>query len=104
PIYLVRCLRTSTATTFTASLRRSLKRNFVVVRLGCGAGFRRRSRFTRTGFSSGFGAFSWSAARAGRTTAEQLHRFADHAQFTPLLPALFIVPRIQLETAFDKNR
>src|SRR5207248_5087871 len=88
----------------TASPTKNLKRNFVVVRLGCGAGFRRRSRFTRTRFSRAFGAFRCATACAGRTTAKQLHRFANHAQLAPLLSALFVVPGVQLETAFDKNR
>src|SRR5207237_4863989 len=88
----------------TAKLRVTLKRDFVVVRLGCGARFRRWSRFTRTRFLCAFGAFSCTTACAGRTAAEQLHRFADHAQLASLLPALFVVPCVQLETAFDKNR
>src|SRR5207248_3031810 len=88
----------------TASPTKNLKRNLVVVRLGWGAGFRWRSRFTRTRFSSCFGAFRRAPARAGRTTAKQLHGFANYAQLAPLLPALFVVPCVQLKTAFDKNR
>src|SRR5438876_9104167 len=83
---------------------KNLKRNFVVVGLGCGAGFWRRSRLAWPRFASPFGAFSCASAGAGRTAAKQLHRFADHAQFAPLLSALFVVPGVQLETAFDKNR
>src|SRR5207244_9473091 len=30
-------------------------------------------------------------------------RFANHAEFASLLPALFVVPCIQLEPAFDEN-
>src|SRR5438876_5428606 len=83
---------------------KNLKRNFVVVGLGCGAGFWRRSRLAWPRFASAFGTFSCASAGAGRTAAKQLHRFADHAQLAPLLSALFVVPGVQLETAFDKNR
>src|SRR5205814_304989 len=58
----------------------------------------------RTRFSAGFGAFRRATTRAGRTTAKQLHGFANYAQLAPLLPALFVVPCVQLKTAFDKNR
>src|SRR5207302_10582318 len=85
------------------SYLRNLKWNFVVVGLCRCPGFRWRSRFTRTRFSSTFGAFTRATACTGRT-AEQLHRFADHPQLAPLLCALFVVPSIQLETAFDENR
>src|SRR5205085_8888197 len=74
-----------------------LKRNFVVVRL---AGLRLWwwSCFCR----SRFAAFACGAC-AGRSTTEKLHRLTDHAQFAALLPALFIVPGVELETAFYEN-
>src|SRR2546430_15906504 len=78
------------------------KRNFVFVRFGAGSSFWWRSCFacwTR------FAAFTTAASSCpGRTATEQLHRFADHAQLASFLSALFIVPSVELETAFDKNR
>src|SRR5438270_13441797 len=41
--------------------------------------------------SRAFGAFRCATACAGRSTAKQLLRLADHVQFAPLLSAFFVV-------------
>ena len=33
-----------------------------------------------------------------------MHRFADYLELAALLARLFIVPRVELQTALDKNR
>src|SRR5207245_1046230 len=47
---------------------------------------------------------SFRSRSSAGTTTQQLHALAHHAKFGSFLPGLFIVPRIQLQTAFDEHR
>src|ERR1041385_4085953 len=62
---------------------------------GCG-------RFRRARLSIFIAALS-ATSSSRRTAAEQLHGFADHAQLAAFLTSLFVVPRVHLQPAFDKN-
>src|SRR6202011_3406201 len=47
---------------------------------------------------------TFTATRAWWAAAKKLHGFADHPQLASLLSTLFVVPRVELKTAFDENR
>ena len=38
------------------------------------------------------------------TTVEELNVFSDHAKFASFLAGRFVIPRIELESSFNKNR
>jgi hypothetical protein len=80
----------------------ALKRN--IVGLGVQVwvpGFRARRR-RRRGTRTSRRRRSWQLRFLAR--AEELNVFGDYTKLGPFLAGLFVVPCIQLETAFDKNR
>src|SRR5256714_12733537 len=76
-------------------------RNLVFVRFGGRRSFR-RGRGPAARARSGF-FISATTAAATRATAEELETFADNFQFAALLPRLFVVPSVELQTPFDEN-
>src|SRR5438445_9219221 len=76
--------------------KKTLKWNFVFVRLASRRCFRR---------CAGLPAFSARVGRsAWRPSSEQLHVLGHHAQARSLLPGLLVVPTVHLQPPFNANR